>query len=161
MTDVFAGQGVEDFSDLLLAASLAAIEEKPAAEITSQSDFIVATLRNAAAQAPQNGTSGTQIAAGVVADQIDRAINMYREASSTEQYEPYLDGYGFFKTAEALYEESEADISQTYPELSREIASAIALLVDAYPSAVRPDELNVDQRQLTVAGSNIALALPR
>ena len=38
----------------------------------------------------------------VIADEIDRAIAQYMSARNSDAYEPYLDGYGFYKTAESL-----------------------------------------------------------
>lgn len=159
MEEVFAARGVEDFSNLLTDASVAVINGADADEVAAKSDAIIATLRAAAEKAPDNGLSKTQIEAGVAADQIERAADMYRVAASDEAYEPYLDGYGFFKAGEAAFNQVSGDLATIDPEASAAITAALILLGDAYPSAVRPDTLDADISALTVAASTVVLAV--
>ena len=51
------------------------------------------------------------VAAGVAADQIERAAGMYGEAVEGKIYGPYLDGYGFYKSAKAAFDGSAAAIT--------------------------------------------------
>ncbi|MEM7491963.1 MAG: hypothetical protein AAF296_01190 [Pseudomonadota bacterium] len=159
MEEVFAARGVEDFSDMLTDASIAVINGADADEVAAKSEAIIATLRAAAEKAPDNGLTKTQIEAGVAADQIERAADMYRVAAGDEAYEPYLDGYGFFKAGEAAFDQVSGDLATSDPEAAAAITSALALLGDAYPSAVRPDTLDADISALTVAASTVVLAV--
>ncbi|MEL7230991.1 MAG: hypothetical protein AAGJ85_00600 [Pseudomonadota bacterium] len=159
MEEVFAARGVEDFSDMLTEASLAVINGANSAEVATKSDAIIATLRAAAEKAPDNGMTKTQIEAGVAADQIERAADMYRVAAGDEAYEPYLDGYGFYKAGEAAFAQVSGDLTTSDPEAAAAISAALALLGEAYPSAVRPDSLDADISALTVAASNVVLAV--
>ncbi|MEM1035882.1 MAG: hypothetical protein AAGI14_03895 [Pseudomonadota bacterium] len=159
MEEVFVARGVEDFSDMLTEASLAVINGADANEVATKSDAIIATLRAAAEKAPDNGQTQTQIGAGVAADQIERAADMYLVAAGDEAYEPYLDGYGFYKAGEAAFNQVSADLATSDPESATAITAALALLGEAYPSAVRPDSLDQDTAALTVAASNVVLAV--
>ena len=94
-------RGVENFDDLLTNASIAVFDGADGDEITERTAEIIETLRAAEEKAPDNGMSDARVAAGVVADQIDRAAYMYTLIAETDEYEPYLDGYGFYKAAQA------------------------------------------------------------
>lgn len=157
MQPIFKKQGVEDFSELLVDASKAVFADETLEQINARADAIIAALRKAAQKAPENGVSQTNIAAGVVADQIDRAVDMYRIAMGTEAYEAYLDGYGFYKAAEAIFMTYQNDIAKTTPEAALAIKDAINLLEGAYPSAIRPEVMDTDVSLLTVAASKVLL----
>ncbi|KCZ93437.1 putative lipoprotein [Hyphomonas johnsonii MHS-2] len=155
---VLTAQGVDDFSDLLLDASAAALSGASVEEIAAHTDRIIAALRDASTKAPDDESSSAFVAAGVCADQIERAADMYRIAATSDHYEPYLDGYGFYKAARAAFERSEAAIRSENPDAGVSIEAALHLLAGAYPSALRPSALDADQSALTVAASNVVLS---
>ena len=157
MAPVFEARGVEDFNMLLINASGAVYEGETADEIAARTDEILATLEAANDKAPDDGSTPAEIATGVVADMIDRATAMYRMASESEYYEPYLDGYGFYETAKLEFEAAEAEIEAANADGAAAIREALALLGAAYPTALRPEVLDADQSALTVAASNVAL----
>jgi hypothetical protein len=84
---------------------------------------------------------------------------MYRIASKSEAYEPYLDGYGFYKAGETVFLRSADAIAAEDQTAASAIKDALAKLEDAYPSAVRPETLAMDLATLTVAASNAVLAV--
>lgn len=159
MEDILVAQGVTLFDDKLMAASQAVLAGESSDEIAARTDEIIAALREAATHAPDNGTSAAMVNAGVAADQIKRAAHMYSVAGESDEYEPYLDGYGFVKAAEAHFALSKGDIEATNADAASAIESALEQLVVAYPTATRPAELPGDASKLTAASSNIALAL--
>lgn len=154
----FAQLGVEDLSPLFLAASDAALIGASAEDIAAKADSIVAALRAAEEKAPSNGASEGKIAAGVVADQIERAVDMYGQAADTTIYGPYLDGYGFYKAAEATYERSASVITADDINLAKSIEDALTLLAAAYPSVERPEDLDANQGELSGASASVLLA---
>lgn len=156
---VFEQLGVEDFSDLLTETSAAIFAGETPEQINVRADEIIATLRLAAEQAPASDLSDADIAAGVAVDQIERAADMYRIALESDAYEPYLDGYGFFKAGEAVFLESADAIAVEDQAAAASLLNAIAKLEDAYPSAVRPDLLDADLATLTVAASTAVIAV--
>ena len=156
---VFEQLGVTDFSDLLTETSAAIFAGETPEQINVRADEIIAALRNAATKAPATDASPASIAAGVAVDQIERAADMYRIALESDEYEPYLDGYGFFKAGEAVFLESAEAISTEDQAVASAIKDAIAKLEDAYPSAVRPDSLDADLGTVTVAASNAVIAV--
>jgi len=159
MAPVFEARGVNDFNQLLVDASAAVFEGETEAQINARADEIIAALRAASRKAPEDGSSEAAIAAGVAADQIERATDMYRAAAESGRYEPYLDGYGFYKAGEAAFAAAESKIEGEDSEAAARIREALALLADAYPTAQRPDALDADQSALTVAASQVTLAV--
>ncbi|MEM1105625.1 MAG: hypothetical protein AAGH87_04475 [Pseudomonadota bacterium] len=159
MGPVFEQRGVESFSQLLLDASGAIFDGEDEAQINARADEILAAIAAAGEKAPDDGSSQATIAAGVAADQIERATDMYRTAAGTDRYEPYLDGYGFFKAGEAAFLASEAAIDAENSDTAGAIRAALGLLDGAYPTALRPAMLDADQSALTVAASEVVLAV--
>ena len=157
MDPVFTALGVADFSDLLTNTSAAVLAGENADQINARTDGILAALRAASAKAPQDGTSPAMIRAGVAADQINRAADMYRAALETDRYEPYLDGYGFYKSASLAVVDSEVEAEN--PDAAEAIRNAMDLLAEAYPGAKRPEVLTADPQAITVAAAEVLLAL--
>lgn len=158
MDPVFAKLGVADFKPLLTAASMAASEGKSAAEVSKAYDAIIAALRGAAAKAPKSDASSAKVAAGIIADQIERASAMYRALAKDDRYEPYLDGYGFAKVAASAFATSGAGIKADSPAAHARITEALALLAKAYPAATRPAKLPVEAGALSAVSSKVMLA---
>ena len=157
--DVFEQLGVADFSDLLTQTSAAILAGETPEQINARADEIIAALRAAAEKAPESEASAASVAAGVAVDQIERAADMYRIALESDAYEPYLDGYGFFKAGEAVFLEQADAIAAEDQDAASAILNAIAKLEEAYPSAVRPEALQADLAIVTVAASNAVIAV--
>ncbi len=159
MDPVFAQLGVKDFKPLLTDASVAVADGKGAADVNRHYDAIISALRDAGRKAPDNGTSDAGVAAGIIADQIERASAMYRIIAKDDRYEPYLDGYGFARVAETGFAASDAAIKAENPMLHARITDALGVLKQAYPGADRPSTLPVQPGALTAASSKVMLAL--
>ncbi len=155
---VFAERGVESMSPLFSGASQMALAGLSVEEITAKSDEILVAIRAAEAKAPRSDASAGKVAAGVVADQIERAVAMYAQASETTEYGPYLDGYGYYKTAAGAFERSSGAIESENADLAASIQSALGLLAEAYPSVMRPDTLDANQGALSGASASVLLA---
>lgn len=158
LEDLFAANGVVPFDHLLLEASAAALAGAGTERITVLTDDIVAALRAAGEKGPQTSRGKLSVRASVAADQADRAAVMYRIAAETGAYEPYLDGYGFYKAGLALFRAAEADIAAANPAGAAALTAAFAQLAAAYPDAGRQTVLGADVSILTVAASNALLA---
>tara|TARA_Y100000052_G_C2955549_1_gene89844 strand:+ start:11099 stop:11971 length:873 start_codon:yes stop_codon:yes gene_type:complete len=152
-------QGVEEFDAMLTAAADAVFDGETEEQINARTEDIIATLREAAKKAPDDGSSEARIQAGVAADQIDRAAVMYGISGESDAYEPYLDGYGFMIAAEAAYEQEKAAINSELPEAAASIEAALELMKSAYPTVERPETLDKNPAALTAASSAILLAL--
>ncbi|WP_298336772.1 hypothetical protein [uncultured Erythrobacter sp.] len=158
MEPVFAERGVEDFKSLFSQASDAALNGADANEIAGQADAIFAALRAAEEKAPTSDASAGKIAGGVVADQIERAVAMYAQASESTNYGPYLDGYGFYKAAQSAFERSADAVRAEDTTLAGSIETALGLLSEAYPSVARPESLDANQGALSGASASVLLA---
>lgn len=159
MEPVLAQQGVEPFEELLIEASVQALDGATPEAVADSATTILEALNAAAAKAPDNGTGEGAIQARVAADQIERAIQQYQSAAGSEAYEPYLDGYGFYMTAAAIVERSGPLIEADNARAAAAIVGALDLLAKAYPGADRPARLDADQSALLAAGSRVLLAL--
>jgi len=158
MDPVFARRGVADFKPLFTAASDAALAGKPAAEVNKAYDAIIAALRGAAGKAPASDASAATVATAVIADQIERASAMYRQLPKNAAYEPYLDGYGFARTAQASFSTAGASIKAANPDAHARITEALAVLGQAYPGAKRPAKLPVEPGAVSGASAKVMLA---
>jgi hypothetical protein len=156
---IFQDRGVEPFNQLLLDASSAIYDGETPDQIAARADEIFAALRRAALKAPDNGRGAASIQAGVIADQIDRAADMYAVAQQSDQYEPYLDGYGFYQTAQVLYEGEKPRLEAELPGVISQIDMAMTMLDMAYPGADRPDTLGTSASALKAASSQVQLHL--
>jgi len=159
MAPTFQQLGVDDLSPAMNEASAAALKADNAEEVNAKYDAILAGLRDAAGKAPASDASAGAIAGGVVADQIDRAATMYGTAAAGDLYEPYLDGYGFYKAAASVFERDGEAIKAENADLHASITQALGLLGEAYPGVERPDSLEANQGALTGAASKVMLAL--
>ena len=155
---VFQQLGVEDFGDLLTDTSAAIFSGETPEQISARSDGIIAALRTAAEKAPASDLSEASIAARVAADQFERAAYMYSLSLGSDAYEPYLDGYGFFKAGERAFLASGDAIAEENQRAATALIEAIAKLEEAYPTALRPEMLSADLSTVTVAASNAVLA---
>lgn len=161
LEDLFNSRGVTLFDGLLLEASQASMAGESAEQINARVDGIIAALRAAGTKAPASDRSAVSIRASVAADQADRAAKMYRIAGEAGTYEPYLDGYGFYKAGLDLFTEQEAEITAANPAGAAALKEAFAELAKAYPNAGPQAELGADLSALTVSASNAVLANSR
>ncbi len=157
MDPVFEERGVGDFKPLFEQASRTALDGDSEARVENRFDAIITALRDASEKAPENGLSDAAVSGAVAADMIDRAAAMYREAGSSDRYEPYLDGYGFYKTAQRRFDTAHDGLEDENRRLHDSIEEALTLLERAYPGVERPVELNADQSELLAIASQVML----
>ena len=158
LEDLFNARGVTLFDNLLLEASQAVMAGESAEQIGARTDAIIAALRAAGTKAPESTRSPVSIRAAIAADQADRAAAMYRIAREVGTYEPYLDGYGFYKAGLDLFKDQEAEITAANPAGAAALNEAFSELAKAYPDAGRQAELNADLSAITVSASSAVLA---
>lgn len=160
MAPVFETLGVQEFTGAMGAASEAALKPDNSEAVNSAFAAIETALADAAAKAPMSDKSNGAVAAGIVADQIERATDMYGQAAAGDAYGPYLDGYGYYKAAAAAFARNGAAIETYNSGLHSDIKAALGLLATAYPSAERPASLDIAQGKLLGASSKVNLGLP-
>lgn len=159
MEPIFEARGVALFTDQFLDTSDAVLKGAEQADIDARTRRILATLAAAAKAAPPSDKDAGVVAAAVVADQIDRAADMYNIAKEVGTYGPYLDGYGFLEAAKQEFRASRAAIAQMRPELSAIIEETIQSFGQAYPSAVLPAEMPLEPAALLAQASRLKLSL--
>ncbi|WP_439619604.1 hypothetical protein [Hyphomonas sp.] len=159
MEPVLQARGVTLFDSLLTDASAAVMAGETPEQVSARTDEIIAALRAASLKAPDNGTAPAGVKAHVIADMIERAAVMYRIAAASGAYEPYLDGYGFYKVAEMQFAASQDQIAAGHPEAGEAMTRAISALALAYPDAAPQDALMADMSRLTVLASDVTLSV--
>lgn len=161
MEGAFKARGVAPFNDLFIDASQGALNDETPARIAARTETIIAALDKAASLAPDDPRPAGAIAAGVVSDQIDRAVDMYRLAAASDDYGHYLDGYGFFKAARNVFARNRAVIGKDAPDAAKTIEAALSALAGAYPQADAPASIDADVAALSAASSRVMLSLGR
>jgi hypothetical protein len=161
MEGAFVARGVESMNDLFVDASAGVLADETPEQIAARTAAIVTALNAAGEKAPADGRPAATVSAGVVSDQIDRAVDMYRLASASGAYGNYLDGYGFYKAAESAFARGRASIEKGNPAAAAQIASALTALSAAYPSASAQGAINADLAALSAASSRVMLAIGR
>jgi len=158
MEEPFAARGVAPFNDLFIDASQATLEGAAPGEVAQKTTQIRAAIRAAEVKAPASSLSEAQIAARVVADQIDRAAYMYPAAKTSDRYEAYLDGYGFYHAAQEAFLRSRDAIALEIPETEATLRESLDVIARAYPGALPPETLALDTSEVTAAASRALLA---
>jgi hypothetical protein len=151
--------GVANFDSALIDASAAVFSGEDTASIAKRGKGILDVLKAAQAKAPTTHADPLRVKALVIADQLARAARMYVTAAAGDSYEPYLDGYGFARTAEALYAPMRAQMVSQQPQAAAAIEGGLVLLRASYPTVTRPDPLNTDAASLASVASRIELGL--
>jgi hypothetical protein len=159
MEPVFQERGVADLKPRFQEASEAVLAGRAEIEVTERHGAIVAAIERAEEKAPDDGRSEAAIAGAVAADMIERAAVMYGKAASSDRYEPYLDGFGFYRAAASAFEDQEPEILADNPDLAETLSAALEALDEAYPGAQRPARLDIDQARLIAAASQVRLKL--
>lgn len=159
MEPIFEARGVALFTDQFLDTSDAVLDGADQVDVYKRTDRILATLDSAAKAAPPSDEAAGVIAAAVVADQIDRAADMYKIAKDVGSYGPYLDGYGFLEAAKLEFAESRAAIAKARPELPALIEATIKSIAEAYPSAALPADMPLDPAAVLAKASQLKLSL--
>lgn len=159
MEPIFKGRGVDLFTDLFLDTSDLVADGADHAKVAAQSDLILATLDEAAKSAPPTDKTDGAIAAAVIADQIDRAADMYKIAKEAESYGPYLDGYGFLEAAKLEFAAHKSAITKTRPDLVPLIEKTLAGIGEAYPGATLPAEMPLPAAAVLAQASQLKLSL--
>lgn len=161
MEGAFVVRGVETFNDFFIDASDGVLGGETPEQIAARTAAIVTALSAAAEKAPMDGRSAAAVSAGVVSDQIDRAVDMYRLAASSGAYGNYLDGYGFYKAAESAFARGRQAIEKENPAAAGQITAALSALSAAYPGAAAPSDIDGDIATLSAASSRVMLSIGR
>ncbi len=161
MAPTFTRLGVAPFDAEFSAASAAVFDGAAVPALQARADALLRTLDQAGDRAPADGADDVAVAARVIADLIDRAALQYGTAGASSDYEPYLDGYGFYVTARAWRDARVEALRREAPEALAAIDAALTALAAAYPGAARPATLNADGGALMAAASRVRLATTR
>ena len=156
---VLRQQGVAPFEQKLIDASHGVFGGESDDALRARASDIIATIRQAGEFAPKGQADDVTIKARVIADEIDRAIAQYMSARNSDAYEPYLDGYGFYKTAESLMIDNAEAIAADAPAFHQQAETVLSALSEAYPSARRPAALGADASHLAVLNAGLQLEL--
>jgi hypothetical protein len=161
MAPVFAELGVAPFDTAIEATVDAALGESTVGEVDARAEAVLAALRRAARQAPQDSRSAVAVQAEVLADLVDRAALLYQRVAADAGGDAYIDGYGFSRAAEALAAREAPAITAAAPVVGRRLDEALAMLREVYPSAREPDDHRIDPGAVLAASSRLSLSLGR
>lgn len=146
---VLADLGAPDFYAELDAAARAPFEDVPAEEVHARVDAVLAAIDTASDFAPESELSAAGVHARLVANMAERAALQYAFAADAEaQSGPYLDGYGFFRSAEEILSRHEGEIASADSDAAASLRTSVDALAAVYPTASLPDALDADDDAL-------------
>ena len=157
---VFLTLGVAPFEDKMAATVDLAYSDADGDTVAAAARQVLTALDAAETKAPASVRSRLGVEADVLAEMIDRAALQYRYATeSAEPGEAWLDGYGFYKTAQNRGAALLPQIENASAEAGEKVRAALDLLAEAYPSATPPADRPVTSGQLLAASSNVKLQI--
>lgn len=155
---VFEAQGAPLFMDEMTDAVDLALGDASLDEVKAAVAKVYAALDAAAEKAPAGDRSATAVAAALMADMFDRAAKQYDLAiGPSGSDEAWIDGYGYWKTAELRAAELKPQLGDDHAALADEIAAAEELFGGVYESPVRPGKPDTEPGALLAASSRILL----
>lgn len=145
LEEVLDTLGAPGFYDELDAAARAPFEDASAEEVQARVDAVLTAIDTASGFAPSGDASDAAVQARVVANMAERAALQYAFAADTDMHSgPYLDGYGFYRSAAEILSRHEAAIAAADAEAAASLRHVVELLASAYPTAIAPEQLDAD-----------------
>ena len=149
LEDVLIGLEAPLFGDQLATAAAAPFDGSSDDEIRAAAHAVMAAIDEAENHAPQSDHSAASIQAQVLTNMIVRAALQYEFAMASDvRNSPYLDGYGFFKSAETIATRHMDEIRNLDTGVADALSNAMTSLAIAYPTVLAPDELAIDADDL-------------
>jgi len=137
------------FGDQLELAAAAPYDGSTDAEIRAAAAAVIAAIDAAENYAPQTDYSEAVVEAQVLTNMIVRAALQYEFAMGSDAPNgPYLDGYGFFRSAEVIADRRLDDIREVDRVVADALADAMTALAAAFPTALAPEPAFVDPNEL-------------
>ena len=151
--------GVDPFIDELTMASRLPYQGASRDEIAASVEDVLSAI-DAAEEAAPSAEDMAQVRALVLSDLVERAALQYEYAVSENAPEgAYLDGYGFYKTAERWLEAHRGEIASSSSEIAGAADEAVAKLAEAFPAVTRPEERPIEPSQAASASQTLKTAI--
>lgn len=151
--------GVTDFRKEMEQASALALANAPDAEVKAAANAVFSAIAKAATKAPKSARSAHEVQSAVLGDMLNRAALQYQRAMLSQDYEPYLDGFGYFAAARERARELAPKLSAEHAEAHAAVNEALAVLADAYSGIRRPAAAAVPAGDVLAVVSKALLAL--
>lgn len=146
---VLAELGAPDFYDSLLTASQAPYNGSSDEVVRASVDTVLNAIDAAEEFTPQSEQSDAQIQSRVVANMIQRGALQYAFAqSSDEPNGPYLDGYGYYWSAQTIFDRHRDAIMALDSAMAAALSDALAAQAEAYASVTAPSPMSADSERL-------------
>ncbi|QNL18027.1 hypothetical protein HXX25_00935 [Hyphobacterium sp. CCMP332] len=137
------------FGDELERAAAAPFDGSTDAEIRAAAAAVIAAIDAAEIHAPQTEYAEAAVEAQVLTNMIVRAALQYEFAMRSDAPNgPYLDGYGFFKSAEVIATRHMDEIRELDSVVADALSEAMTSLAAAYPTVLAPEQASVDADEL-------------
>lgn len=149
LEDVLIDLGAPEFYELLLETSRAPFQDASAEEVHSLVDQVLMAIDTASQHTPESALSEPAIQARVIANMAERAALQYAFAAESEMKSgPYLDGFGFYRSAEEILSRHESAIAAVDADSAVSLRAVVDALAAAYPVATAPEQLGADSDAL-------------
>lgn len=137
------------FGDQLERAAAAPYDGSTDAEIRAAAAAVIAAIDAAESYAPETHYTEAVVEAQVLTNMIVRAALQYEFAMASDVPNgPYLDGYGFFKSAEVIATRHMDEIREQDSVVADALSDAMTSLAAAYRTVQVPEQVTVDPDEL-------------
>jgi hypothetical protein len=139
-----------------------ALSGAPNEDVKAAVARVYAALDAAEKTAPASGKSEAAIEAALTVDMFERAARQYDAAlQPAGSDEAWVDGYGFWKTAELRADALTPRLGAGQEDLAAAIASARELFGKAYARPEKPKAAEIEPGELLAASALVSLRASR
>ncbi|GJL98152.1 MAG: hypothetical protein DHS20C06_19690 [Hyphobacterium sp.] len=162
LEDVLIELGAPVFGDALQAAAAAPYDGSSDEDIRAAASVVLAAIDDVETYAPQSEYPAAAVQAQVLTNMIVRAALQYEFAMASDAPNgPYLDGYGFFKSAEVISSRHMEEIRSLDGVVADALSHAMTALANAYPTVVAPEQATADANNLVALADAASAAAER
>jgi len=162
LEDVLVQLGAPVFGDQLATAAAAPFDGSTDEDIRAAANAVMVAIDEAELYAPQSEYPEAAIEAQVLTNMVVRAALQYEFAmASGAPNSPYLDGYGFFKSAEVIATRNMDEIRALDAVVADALSNAMTSLATAYPAVLAPEQATVDPGDLIALADEASAAAER
>jgi hypothetical protein len=162
LEDVLIELGAPVFGDALQTAAAAPFDGSSDEDIRAAANVVLTAIDDVEGYAPRSEYPAAAIQAQVLTNMIVRAALQYEFAMASDTPNgPYLDGYGFFKSAEVISTRHMEEIRLLDRVVADALSSAMTALANAYPTVVAPEHATADANNLVALADAASAAAER
>ncbi|MEE2525170.1 hypothetical protein V0U79_02245 [Hyphobacterium sp. HN65] len=146
---VIADLGAPDFYDSLLTASQSPYDGSSDDAVRASVDTVLDAIDTAEQFTPQSEQSAAQVQSRVIANMLERGALQYAFAQGSDSPNgPYLDGYGYYMSAQTIFDRHRDAIADMEGGVAEALGAALLAQSEAYATVTAPSPMSADSQRL-------------